>query len=665
MPAPKLKSITLSGFRAFANETTVDLDADLVVIAGPNGVGKSSLLDAILLAISGHSVVPADAIPHVYGSAPDTASEPTPWLVKPTWTDQPPQPSLAKITPITLRDTSRGDWRQVCEGTDAKSERELVAHLSAYFPDRELAPGQGRAVVPPQELIRRLLDPESIGITECKALLDERIAEANRLAEEANREIKRVMAIAPEIATLRAACWGDHTPLFNAIRQTLHLPDAAPSPVEPGLSVTEALGRWSMAFGVNAHTPWGPHRLRVLKRSALRQLRREIDEEQARARRVDRPDDQRKLDELQAQLKELIESHPQLDEDLRWMCPFGEDGPTMGALVRALTEAQRSAPHLLNAWVRDELALVNPQRANLAANDLDGVLGILRKARLQRTHLEAQRDELTIELDKEKSDRVQELEKLFMMVEEATLWDDSRWFPLGRADEDQARLPLWQEDANTQERRALEWTALRAAVEGAGSTVSKVHVTQSTISAINQVLQSFAFSGEFLPLSEAPNDDLRTQDGRLLGHLSAGQRAQVQVGILLALQSLAVQHRSDFPHRCLLLDDASTAYDLSNLSREALIWRQLAYHPNPERRRQVILSSHHEELTHHMLDLLCPPPRFPGMKGEAPRMRLIRFTGWSAENGPILEEMNVVSAAQTVHPETLACRLQEELCPSR
>jgi DNA repair exonuclease SbcCD ATPase subunit len=665
MHAPKLKSITLSGFRAFATEKKVDLDADLVVIAGPNGVGKSSLLDAILLAISGHSVVPADAIPHVYGTAPDAASEPTSWSVKPTWTDQPPQPSLAQITPETLRDPSRGDWRQVCKGTDANSERELVAHLSAYFPDRELAPGQGRAVVPPQELIRRLLDPETIGITECKALLEERIAEATKRAEEAKREIKRVQANAPEIAALRAACWQDHTPFFEALRQARDLPPTAPSPVEPGLSVTEALGRWSMAFGVAASTPWGPHQLGDLKRSALRQLRREIDEERTRARRVDRPDEQRKLDVVQAQLKDAFAEHPHLDEDLRWMCPFGKDGPTMGALVRALTEAQRSAPHLLKPWVRDELALVNPQRGSLAADDLDGVLGILQKARLHRTHLEAQRDELEKELSKTTSERVRMLEKLFKDADDAALWDDPRWKRLGKADEDQAHLPLWQEEARTQPQRARAWTVLRDAVDEAGSSLSKAHVTRPTIDAINEVLRSFAFSGEFLPLSEAPNDDLRTQDGRLLGHLSAGQRAQVQVGILLALQSLAVQHRSDFPHRCLLLDDASTAYDLSNLSREALIWRQLAYHPDPAQRRQVILSSHHEELTHHMLDLLCPPPRFPGMKGEAPRMRLIRFTGWSAEKGPIIEEMNVVSAAQIVHPDTLARRLQEELCPSR
>ena len=37
----RLKQVTLSGFRAFATTTTVDLDADCIVISGANGQGKT------------------------------------------------------------------------------------------------------------------------------------------------------------------------------------------------------------------------------------------------------------------------------------------------------------------------------------------------------------------------------------------------------------------------------------------------------------------------------------------------------------------------------------------------------------------------------------------------------------------------------------------------
>ena len=49
----RLKSITIEGFRAFGRQATIDLDADVILLQGPNGVGKTSLLDAILWSLAG------------------------------------------------------------------------------------------------------------------------------------------------------------------------------------------------------------------------------------------------------------------------------------------------------------------------------------------------------------------------------------------------------------------------------------------------------------------------------------------------------------------------------------------------------------------------------------------------------------------------------------
>lgn len=48
-----LQSVGISGFRAFTNEATFNLDADVVLLAGPNGSGKTSFFDSILWALSG------------------------------------------------------------------------------------------------------------------------------------------------------------------------------------------------------------------------------------------------------------------------------------------------------------------------------------------------------------------------------------------------------------------------------------------------------------------------------------------------------------------------------------------------------------------------------------------------------------------------------------
>lgn len=47
----RLKSVKIYGFKSFADRTDIDVDGNLVVVVGPNGCGKSNLVDAILWAL--------------------------------------------------------------------------------------------------------------------------------------------------------------------------------------------------------------------------------------------------------------------------------------------------------------------------------------------------------------------------------------------------------------------------------------------------------------------------------------------------------------------------------------------------------------------------------------------------------------------------------------
>jgi exonuclease SbcC len=53
MSAAQLSSITLTNFRSIKGTITVPLDAPIVLIHGANGAGKTSLLSAIELALTG------------------------------------------------------------------------------------------------------------------------------------------------------------------------------------------------------------------------------------------------------------------------------------------------------------------------------------------------------------------------------------------------------------------------------------------------------------------------------------------------------------------------------------------------------------------------------------------------------------------------------------
>ena len=49
----RLQSAVIEGFRGFVNRVEIDLAADVIIIHGLNGVGKTSLLDAVLWALTG------------------------------------------------------------------------------------------------------------------------------------------------------------------------------------------------------------------------------------------------------------------------------------------------------------------------------------------------------------------------------------------------------------------------------------------------------------------------------------------------------------------------------------------------------------------------------------------------------------------------------------
>lgn len=138
---------------------------------------------------------------------------------------------------------------------------------------------------------------------------------------------------------------------------------------------------------------------------------------------------------------------------------------------------------------------------------------------------------------------------------------------------------------------------------------------------------------------------------RLVDHFSTGQKAQTALAWLLTTNALLQEW---LPHRLLLLDDVTTALDLTNLAAECMLLRKFAY-SSSARRRQIVIASHHDQLTHRMFQLLLPPGNF--------WMREIRLLDWKLESGPTVESYIIKStnAADDRARSKLAERLAQSI----
>ncbi len=169
---------------------------------------------------------------------------------------------------------------------------------------------------------------------------------------------------------------------------------------------------------------------------------------------------------------------------------------------------------------------------------------------------------------------------------------------------------------------------------------------------LNRVLLRFLPTPGVFPVrANLSHDDrshwtrLETKDKRSWSVLSTGQKAQLSLAWMMA-QALVL--RTWLPHRVLILDDTSSAFDLGNLARQATWLRQLAYTDDDEFRWQIFLASHHDEMTTRLVELLHPPP------GRS--LLVLDFVGWTPEVGP-----EVVSHELRPGPVSSTLGMQEAL----
>lgn len=110
--SPRLVNLELEAFRGFSSPQSVDLDADIILVRGDNGSGKTSLTDGILWVLTG-------ALPHITERA--KGLRPTHDPIQNRYADGPSRVAL------TVRDDS-GTWR--FERVGSARDSTLTAELN-------------------------------------------------------------------------------------------------------------------------------------------------------------------------------------------------------------------------------------------------------------------------------------------------------------------------------------------------------------------------------------------------------------------------------------------------------------------------------------------------------------------------------------------------------
>ncbi|MDA1013755.1 MAG: AAA family ATPase [Planctomycetota bacterium] len=406
-----------------------------------------------------------------------------------------------------------------------------------------------------------------------------------------------------------------------------------------------------------------------------------------------------RLDELERKLARVRQQLRDVRNELSPLNVEDDENQTDNendAASRSLLTVLQDLGSNLNRWTRETGRL---SQSDGALNELQTELQAVAPKALQQRIAELQawyrpRRERIESLVRESRDLEEEIKRLRRGVKEVSSEAKQQYAAAARGRKAlESRLLLvdrmealvdWQQDATMRQQRrdelnrvARHLSALKRGLDE--STQPSVPLRQALQDAANAVLGRFAMTDGLKRLEltaqdatdeRNPDDDRRSYtargadgDRRGIEHFSTGQRSQIGIALMVA-QCEMLQHSTHQPgHRLLLLDDVSTSYDLANLSRETLLWRQLAYHPDPARRRQIFIASHHEDLTNHLLDLLAPPgPRAaflyagstesPQQDGDAAAarrnaagsLRVLKFVDWKPGSGPVVEQFQVVES---------------------
>lgn len=680
-----IQSLHLQNFRGYVGDHTLDLDADLVLITGKNGSGKTSLLLAIDLLLNGRTtLIESSGILHSKGKE---------------------EGFVGIVGPQPLH-------QDLFKPTELRAYANLLERAQFFFPEGLATPENSQdvlSIVAPTantwEAIRLALSEAQTELAEIKSSIlvkefdveRERRALAQRFVaaqngfsfDSAHSNLSASIILESRSLLIQNGNLANHWQsqlrnLLEKLEDVAGLPQTSLSEAAETLdsiakvcddlraraeSAEKSKGSLPTVFQSLQRALHGLPRQRELDWTRL--LQPEASHEVAASQLLSE-----KLSQKQRALADTRELRRQIDTDENGLVPSleilaGRSGSWV-ACLQTLPDSMRSGNAELETWLRESLSLgpaLVMQAQGIAEKlrqselelltDIAGVeaqVGELRNQQLLREAISpfVNNDWVTSAstvgelLDRGEKQFVDDHQLRDAHDREIRAFNDlsvaaRAWANMEREIERQAALPGNSASKGEAEKiiseaeRTLKRALGKDSVFSLTTAIDEKQLRELT-KTLNRLLARFHFPPDFLPIelqvvsknTKVPTYRFASARGPDYAGLSTGQKTQLAVCWSVCLSYSLCDLLT---HRVLAFDDFTTALDMGQLIPAAGILRQLAYCSSADARRQVIVTSHHEDLTNRLLDYLLPP--------QGCSMKVIEFVEWTPDGGPEWEMYDV------------------------